>query len=113
MMQFMIQFKFGPDNFKALVQRPENRTDIVRRGVESFGGRLHSLHFAYGKYDGVLMAEFPDSESCTAFLMMVASKGGVTGFATTVLLDPEEVRRSLQRAAETSTDYRPAATTAA
>ena len=41
MMQFMIQFKFGPDNYKALVQRPENRTDIVRRGVESFGGRLH------------------------------------------------------------------------
>lgn len=112
MTQFMIQFKFGPDNFKALVQRPENRTEIVRQGVESFGGRLNSLHFAYGEYDGVVMAEFPDNESCTAFLMMVASRNGVAGFKTTVLMDPEEVRRSLQRAAETPTKFRPATTTA-
>lgn len=108
MMQFMIQYKFGPDNFKALVQRPENRTDVVRQGVESFGGHLHSLHFAFGEYDGVLMAEFPDTESCTAFLLMVASKNGVTEFKTTILIDPEEARRSMRRAAETSTPYRPA-----
>ncbi|WP_448207178.1 GYD domain-containing protein [Azospirillum sp. sgz302134] len=112
MMKFMIQFRFGPENFKALVQKPENRTDIVRQGVEAFGGRLHSLHFAYGEYDGVLMAEFPDTESCTAFLLMVASRNGVSAFKTTVLVDPDEAHRSMQRAAETRTGYRPATTTA-
>jgi hypothetical protein len=40
----------------------------------------------------------------------VTSKGGVAGFRTTVLIDPEEATRSMRRAGETKTNYRPAAT---
>ncbi len=83
----MIQFQYGQEDIKALIQEPGNRAATVRQGVESFGGRLHSFFHAYGEYDGVAVAEFPDSESCTAFRMMVTSKGGAAAFRTTVLID--------------------------
>jgi uncharacterized protein with GYD domain len=110
MSHYMVEFKYGIDNIKGLVQKPENRTTLIRQSLESFNGKLHSFFYAYGEYDGVLIAEFPDSESCTAFLLMVTSKGGVAGFKTTVLIDPEEATRSMRRAGETKTNYRPAAT---
>ncbi|MBD0316839.1 MAG: GYD domain-containing protein [Nitrospiraceae bacterium] len=110
MAHYMVQFKYGTDNIKGLVQKPENRTTLIRESLGSFNGKLHSFFYAYGEYDGVLIAEFPDSESCTAFLLMVASKGGVAAFNTTVLIDPEEATRSMRRAGETKTNYRPAAT---
>ena len=82
MAHYMIEFKYGIDNIKGLVR--EAQDNRIRQSLKSFNGKLHSFFYAYGEYDGVLIAEFPDSESCTAFLLMVTSKGGVAGFKTTV-----------------------------
>lgn len=108
MAHYMVQFKYSLDNIKGLVQKPENRTNLIRQSAESFGGRVHNLFYSYGEYDGVVIGEFPDNESCTAFLLMIASKKGVAEFKTTVLIDPEEAMRSMQRAGGTKTGYRPA-----
>ena len=108
MAHYLVQWKLSADNFKSLAQRPENREDIVRQGMEPFGGRLHQFFFAFGDYDGALICEFPDQESCTAFLTMGIAKGGAAGFKTTPLIPAEEARRAFQRAGETKTPYRPA-----
>jgi len=107
---YMVQFKYGPENFRGLVQNPENRTEMVRQAMEGFGGRLHAFFYTYGEYDGVVLAEFADGESCLAFCAMIASKGGFAASKTTVLIDPDEARRAFQRAGETKTSYRPATT---
>jgi len=108
MAYYMLQWRFAPENLKSLVRNPDSRVDAVRLGVESFGGRLHQYFFAFGDYDGMAVCEFPDQETCTAFLMMVASKGGVGTFKTTSLITPEEAMRAFQRAGQTDTGYRPA-----
>ncbi|MCW2235487.1 GYD domain-containing protein [Azospirillum canadense] len=110
MPHYMVQWRFTPNNFKSLVQNPDSRVDTVRSGMEPFGGTLHHYYFAFGEYDGVLIAEFPDQESCVAFLSMVAAKGGATAFRTTPLIEPEEGKRAFERAGRTSSNYRPAVT---
>jgi Uncharacterized conserved protein len=108
MPHFMVQWRFTTDNFKSLVKNPDSRVDAVRNGMEPFGGKLHHYFFALGEYDGVLIAEFPDQESCVAFLSMVAAKGGATAFRTTALIAPEEGKRAFERAGQTANSYRPA-----
>ncbi len=108
MPHYLIQWRFSPDNIRSLVKTPDSRVDIVRKGVESFEGRLHHYFFAFGKYDGVVICEFPDHERCVAFLAMVEAKGGVSAFKTTPLITPEEGMRAFQRASQTETPYRPA-----
>ena len=108
MAHYLVQWKLAADNIKNLVQKPASREDVVRQGMEPFGGKLHQFFFAFGEYDGALIAEFPDQESCTAFLMMVIAKGGAASFKTTPLITSEEARKAFQRAGETTTTYRPA-----
>src|SRR5688500_17554902 len=36
MAHYMIEFKYGIDNIKGLVQKPENRTTLIRQSLESF-----------------------------------------------------------------------------
>ncbi|WP_109117423.1 GYD domain-containing protein [Azospirillum sp. TSO22-1] len=108
MPHYMVQWQFSTDNFRNLVQNPDSRIDTVRKGIESFEGKLHHYFFAFGEHDGVVLCEFPDHERCVGFLAMVAAKGGATNFKTTVLLTPEEGRRAFERAGQTQTTYRPA-----
>ena len=35
MAHYMIEFKYGIDNIKGLVQKPENRTTLIRQSLES------------------------------------------------------------------------------
>ena len=109
MPHYLIQWRFSTDNVKSLVQNPDSRVETVRGGMEGFGGKLHQFFFAFGDYDGALIAEFPDNESCAAFLMMVGSKGGAAAFKTTPLFTPEEGKRAFEQAGRTQTSYRPAA----
>lgn len=79
-----------------------SRRDAIATLVESVGGQLESLHFAFGDHDVYVIADLPDNESAAAIALTVNSAGGAA-VRTVVLLTPEEV----DAAAERSVDYRP------
>ncbi|MBB5791147.1 GYD domain-containing protein [Jiangella mangrovi] len=59
--------------------------------AERMGGSLKDVYWTVGPYDIVSVAEFPDDESGTAFLLAIAGQGNIR---TTTLraFDADEMR---------------------
>ena len=45
--------------------------------AESLGGSLKDVYWTLGEYDVVAVAEFPDDETATAFLLKLGSQGAI------------------------------------
>ena len=79
------------------------RRQAVQETVESFGGKLLAMYWAFGEDDLILLVEGPDMLGTLANVMMVAASGAVARLHTTVLFTPEEMDAATQR----SGTYRP------
>jgi uncharacterized protein with GYD domain len=54
------------------------RLDAARKGAEKLGGIVHDWFLTMGQYDAVLIAEFPDDETCARFFLSIGTRGNVT-----------------------------------
>ena len=63
----------GIRNFKESVKRSEAATALAQR----MGGSIPHIYWTVGQYDLVTVAEFPDDESGTAFLLALGAQGNV------------------------------------
>jgi len=104
---YMLQWCYKDSQYKAMVDKPQDREKTVEKAVESFGGKLHAFFFAFGDYDGVAVMEFPDNESATAFLLTVGGGGAVSKLMTTVLITPSEAKKAMKKAQGTKSGYLP------
>jgi len=82
----------GIRNVKEALDRASRAEDLMQK----YGGRLERLYWTVGPYDIVAIAEAPDDESGTAFLLELGSLGDVR---TTTLraYDCEEMSSILGR----------------
>jgi uncharacterized protein with GYD domain len=78
------------------------RRNAVAELIESLGGKLESLYFAFGDSDVYVTVDLPDNEAAAAVALAVNASGATTS-KTVVLMTPEEVDAAAQRSAE----YRP------
>jgi uncharacterized protein with GYD domain len=78
------------------------RAAAVRELVQSLGGSVEALYWAFGGDDYILIAELPDNVTAAAMATRV-SVSGVASVSTTVLLAPEEI----DAAAQVTVAYRP------
>jgi uncharacterized protein with GYD domain len=102
---YLIQVAYKDTAIKSLVTRPQTREDIIGKTCKSLRGKLHSFFFAFGEYDVVAIAEFPDNAAAAAFALGTASKGAVAKFHTTVLLTAAEGLEAMRKAQQI--DYAP------
>ena len=61
--------------------------------------------YAFGEFDGVLLAEPPDNATAAAVAMLVGGSGALSKFETTILLDMDEAQQAMRKAAGAT--YRP------
>ena len=78
------------------------RKEAVENLMASLGGKVESIHFAFGADDFFIIAEAPDNVKAAAGALIAAASGAVS-VKTTVLLTPEEV----DEVSKISADYRP------
>ena len=97
MPHFMFQASYSGEALNALGKNPENRTDVIKRMVESVGGRLESVYYCFGEYDAVCIFEAPDNSSAAALAIAVGGSGAVATSKTTPLLTPDEAREAMAR----------------
>jgi len=62
----------------AKVKDSPARLDTARKAAQSMGGKIHAWYLTMGKYDAVLIAEFPSDDVCAKFMLSVSSLGNVT-----------------------------------
>ena len=80
----------------------KSRVDAVTGMIEALGGRLESLHYAFGDTDVFVIADAPDDETVAALTLAINSSGAIS-VRTTKLLTADQVDAALQR----PVDYRP------
>jgi len=110
MPHFLIQAAYTPEALQALVQHPQNRTEVIRSAVEHLGGKLIGGWAAFGDYDTILIVEMPTNVDAAAMAIAAAAGGSCKAVKTTPLLTTEEAVAAMKKAS--STGYRPVAASA-
>lgn len=103
---YMTRFRYDKPQYKALVDKPQDRSAAARQIVEAHGGTMREFFFTFGEYDGFVITEFPDQESATACLFAIAA-GGAVMQETTVLFTAEQAKKAMEKAGSVASGYRP------
>jgi uncharacterized protein with GYD domain len=99
MPKYLLKVSYTAEGAKGLLKDGgSKRRAAAQRLVESLGGRLESLYFAFGECDVFAIADLPDAASAAAASISLSASGSVTTEAV-VLLTPEEVDAAVKKSA--------------
>ena len=105
MADYLLQLSYSASAWAAMVKRPENRVEAVRKSVEKLGGKINGFWLSFGDHDMVGILEMPDNVSAAAFAMAIAAGGACHHVKTTPLLSVDEGMTAMKRAG--SSGYKP------
>jgi uncharacterized protein with GYD domain len=66
-----------------------SRRDAVKHAIESLGGKLEAVYFAFGEADVYVIGDLPNNESAAALSLAANVSEGLAA-QTVVLMTPEE-----------------------
>ena len=75
------------------VKESPQRVDMFKKGVEAVGGKVTGFYLTMGRYDLVVIVEFPSDEAATTVILKTASLGQV--HTETLKAFPEEQYRDI------------------
>lgn len=99
MATYLIQVSYTNAAVAALISNPQDRTETIRKALESVGGKLYNIYLAFGDYDVVGMFEAPDNVSAVAFAAAIKAGGACKAVKTTPLLSAAETLAAQKKAA--------------
>jgi uncharacterized protein with GYD domain len=105
---FISQGRYSQDAMRAMVSKPEDRTEPVSKLIEAAGGRLLGYYVTFGDYDWLLIVEAPDAKSAAAAAITAAAAGGVTDMKTTLAMTGAEAMEAFRSAGGLAASYRSA-----
>jgi uncharacterized protein with GYD domain len=105
MPKYLLQVAYTSEAWASMVKNPQDRIEAVRPAIQSIGGDIECGYLAYGEYDLIAIADFPDNVASAAFSIDVASKGAVKELKTTPLLTMKEAVEAMEKAS--SVTYTP------
>lgn len=106
MPKYLVEVSYSPEAIAGMIKNPEDRTPAVRAAIESLGGKLEVLYFAFGDRDGVGFADVPNNVSAAALSMAVSASGRYRSIRTTPLMTPAEMVEAAKAAGKIN--FRPA-----
>jgi uncharacterized protein with GYD domain len=107
MPRYLTFFSYTGEAAARMVDRPADRATAARGVIEAAGGRLEAFYWMFGEHDGLAIYEVPDAVTAGAVALAVATAGMVSDLTTHQLLDADEIRLALERAASLAPAYRP------
>jgi uncharacterized protein with GYD domain len=105
MPSYLLQASYTSEALAALMKKPQNRADVVRKAIEKFGGTLTGIWLSFGDHDVVSIFEMPDNVSAAALAVAVGAGGTVKSVKTTPLLTIDEGLAAIKKGARSS--YKP------
>ena len=99
MAKYLLQGSYTAEGSKGLLKDGgSKRRTAAKTLVESLGGKIECLYFAFGETDVVAIVDIPDSASAAAASLTIGASGGLTS-KLTVLLTPEEIDQAAKKSA--------------
>ena len=103
MPKYLIRANYVGDGIAGLLKEGgTGRQAAAAAAVESVGGTLESMYYAFGETDVFAICDLPDNASAAAVSLLANSTGAIAA-TMTPLLTPEE----LDEASKKSPSYRP------
>jgi uncharacterized protein with GYD domain len=91
MSKYLIEVSYTAEGAKGVLKDGgSKRVEAARAAIQSVGGTLESMYFAFGKSDAILIVDIPDPASMAAAALAISASGSVTS-RTTVLLTAADV----------------------
>jgi uncharacterized protein with GYD domain len=100
MPSYLLQVSYTTEAVAALLKKPQNRTEVIRKTVKNLGGKLVGTWLSFGEHDVVLIVDMPDNVSAAALAMAAAAGGSLKSTKTTPLLGIDEGMEAAKKAAE-------------
>ena len=103
MPKYLLQVSYTVDGAKGLLKDGgTKRRAAAQAAIESLGGKLETMYYAFGGDDVVVIANLPDATAAASLSLTLAASGAITS-KTTVLLTPEDIDAAVKK----STAYTP------
>lgn len=103
MAKYLWEVSYTSDGMKGVLKEGgTSRRTMVEKLASNMGGTIESFHFAFGKNDAYIIAEFPGDVDAAAVAMTVGAAGAAT-VRTVTLLTPKQIDEATQKTVE----YRP------
>ena len=62
----------------AKIKESPARLDKAKKAAEAARGKIHAWYLTMGKYDAVIVSEFPNDEASAKFMLSTGSMGNVS-----------------------------------
>ena len=62
----------------AKIKESPARLDAAKKAAEKAGGKINAWYLTMGKYDAVIISEFPNDEASAKFMLALGALGNVT-----------------------------------
>jgi uncharacterized protein with GYD domain len=99
MAKYLLQGSYTAEGSKGLLKDGgSKRRAAAKTLVESLGGKIECLYFAFGETDVLAIVDMPDSASAAAASLTIGASGGLRG-KLTVLLTAEEIDQAAKKSA--------------
>lgn len=100
MPKYLIQAGYTVDGLKGVLRDGGTaRRQVVDRMVESVGGRVEQMYFAFGENDVYIVVDLPGNVAAAAVGLRVTAAGGART-KTVVLLTSEEIDEASRQEVE-------------
>ncbi len=100
MPKYLYKVKLTVDGLQGLLNEGGGaRREVVERMVQSLGGRLESMYWAFGDDDVYVTVDLPNNTSAAAMGLVTSAAGGVRT-STIVLLSPDEIDEAIRQNVE-------------
>jgi uncharacterized protein with GYD domain len=98
MPKYLIRANYTGDGVKGLMSEGgSKRRDAAKAAVESVGGSLECMYYAFGETDVYGIVDMPDDASATAVSLLINASGAVT-LNLVPLMTPEDVDAAMAKA---------------
>lgn len=92
MPSYIMLVKWTEQGIRNVKESPQ-RLDVFKKSVEAAGGKVTGFYLTMGRYDLMVIVEFPSDEAATTVILRTASLGQVC--TETLKAFPEEQYRNI------------------
>jgi len=98
MPKYLLEVTYSSEGAKGVMKDGgTKRQQAARSLIESVGGTLDAMYFAFGKTDVIAIVDMPDHAAVSAASLAIGASGGAS-CRTTVLIEVEEMDQAKKRA---------------
>ena len=102
---YMFKATYTSASIKAMVENPTDRSGIIAKACDTFGGKMLQFLMAFGEDDAIVICELPDDVTAAAIAAQVAASGGCSRINTTQFLSVEDWVKACTMARDVSSGY--------